>query len=309
MTYTHPDAAGSKFNADAEGMLLIHYDETHFGHDHRAAGNIKGGITGPTVRIEPKGINAYQVKNTAMRIFSTNERAALPISLDARRFLVLDPSREHKNDLKYYEPLRKILDDDNGELAAFVHDALTADLTAFELERRNPYKTEARAKLTEETASVEDNYLLELLQRGGPLSGMRWDMRPWKQHAPNLDNPWWTGDILVMRASIHHDYVAYVQANYRGARVRYAAELYDKIQEVLGWSLFRSLQARIPGGRDSFRFVGPLAECRSAYDKHAGAAHDWSNITSTPAANTNIPPDWYVGSDGKLYNANDEEAV
>jgi Family of unknown function (DUF5906) len=303
VTYTDPDAATAKFNADAEGKQLIHYDETHFGHDHRAAGRLKGGITGKTVRVEPKGINAYHVKNTALRIYSSNEAAAVPISLDARRFLVLDLSSEHQNDLEYYKALREALDD--GELAAFVGDALAADLKTFELDRRTPYKTEARARLAEATASTEDAYLLELLHRGRGIGGVGWDARPWKQGAPDLSNPWWTGDILVARDAVHDDYVGYVQANYRGVRVRNAAELHDKIQKVLGKTLFKWLQARIPGDRASFRLIGPLAECRAAYDRHTGATHDWSDIASSGAANTNTPPgcSWV---NGVLYNDNHE---
>ena len=70
------------------------------------------------------------------------------------------------------------------------------------------------------------------------------------------------------------------RANYRGAKVRNAAELYGKINRVLGTSLFRSHQKRASGDRDWFRFLGSLTECRAAYDKHTGTAHDWDNAAS-----------------------------
>ena len=311
VTYIDPDAATSNFNADAEGKLLIYYDECHFGHDHRASGKLKGSITENNIRIEHKGINAYHVRNTALRVYSSNEIAALPLGLDDRRFLVLDVSHERQNDNEYYKSLREALA--NGELAAFVDDALAADLKAFDLDRLVPYKTKARAKLAEATASTEDVYLLELLEQGGPVGGMGWTAQPWKQHAPDLKNPWRTGDILLPRNAVHQDYVHFVQANYRGAKVRPAAELYGKINRVLGTSLFRSQQTRVPGDRDRFRFLGSLAECRAAYDKHTGAARDWGEATSAPPSNgggaAKAPPGCHFGADGVLYDASGEEVV
>ena len=311
VTFTDADAAASKFNADIEGKQLIHYDECHFGHDHRAAGKLKGSITGGKIRIEHKGINAYHVRNTALRVYSSNEIAALPINLDDRRFLVLDISHERQNDRGYYKSLREALND--GELAAFIHDALDADLKAFDLDRRAPYKTEARAKLAAATASTEDDYLLELLYQGGPVGGMDWAAQPWKQHAPDLKNLWRTGDILLPRNAVHQDYVRFVQGNYRGAKVRPAAELYGKVNRVLGTSLFRSHLKRIPGDRARFRFLGSLTECRAAYDKHTGSAHDWDEAASAPSGSgggaAKPPPGCHFGPDGVLYDANGEEVI
>jgi hypothetical protein len=213
--------------------------------------------------------------------------------------------------------LRQALDD--GELAAFVHEALAADLTAFD--RRAPYKTEARAKLAEATASTEDAYLLALLEHGGSVGdAMGWAAQPWKQHRPNRNNPWRTGDILLPRNAIHQDYVRWVQNNYRGAKVRNDAELYGKINRVIGTGLFRSHQMRIPGGgHDRFRFLGSLTECRAAYDKHTGTPHDWDDATSAtpvkavntspPAKTVDIPPGCYRGADGVIYDANHEAVI
>jgi hypothetical protein len=305
VTYIDPDAAASKFNADIEGKQLIHYDESHFGHDHRASGKIKGDITGDTIRIEHKGINAYHVRNTALRVYSSNEIAALPIDPDDRRFLVLDLSHARQNDNEYYKTLRKALAD--GELAAFVHDALDADLKTFDLDRRVPYKTKARAKLAEATASTEDAYLLELLEQGRPIGNpMGWGAQPFKQGTPDPTHPWRTGDILLPRDAVHQDYVCWVQNRYRGAKVRNAAELYGKINRVLGTSLFRAHRVRVPGNRSYLRLLASLTECRAAYDKHTGVSRDWDDFG---APSGSIPPGCYFGPDGVLYDANDEEVV
>ena len=217
------------------------------------------------------------MKNSALRIYSSNEIAALPIDPDDRRFLVLDVSHARQNDREYYKALREAVA--AGELAAFVHEALAADLRTFDLDRLAPYKTEARAKLAEATASTEDDYLLELLDQGRPVGDpLGWAAQPWKQHAPDQNNPWRTGDILLPRNAVHQDYIRFVQNRYRGAKVRNVTELYGKINRVLGTTLFRSHQARASGDRDRFRFLGSLAECRAAYDKHTGFPRDWTEF-------------------------------
>ena len=61
--------------------------------------------------------------------------------------------------------------------------------------------------------------------------------------------------------------------------------------------------------RDYFRFIGSLAECRAAYDKYTGHAHEWSDIEATPSG-SNVPPGCYVGLDGVLREtATDEEII
>jgi hypothetical protein len=317
--YSAADAAASKFNADAEGKLLLFFDECHFGHDHHAKGKLKGDITGRTQRIEHKGLNAYHVKNTPLRVYSSNAIAALPLDHDDRRFLVLEVSAKHTNDVAYYAALWKALD--GGELAAFVHDALAADLTAFHQDRRFPYRTEARTKLAAATASPEDDYLLALLEHGGPVADpMRWDARPHKQNAPDPKNPWLTGDILLSRYAIHLDYVQFVQNKHRGAKMRNAAELYAKIGRALGVHLFRSEQARLSGtrNREQMRFVGSLKECRRAYDAHGGAKQKWDDAPTSPPLKPPVVPGvklkplgngLYRGSDGLIYDAKGREAI
>jgi hypothetical protein len=314
--YSAADAATSKFNADAEGKLLLFFDECHFGHDHHAKGKLKGDITGRTQRIEHKGLNAYHVKNTPLRVYSSNAIAALPLDHDDRRFLVLEVSARHTNDVAYYAALWKALD--GGELAAFVHDALATDLTAFDLDRRVAYRTEARTKLAAATASPEDDYLLALLERGGPVEPTGWNARPYKQNTHYSKNPWLSGDILLPRGAIHLDYVRFVQNNHRAAKTRNAAELYAKIGRVLGVRLFRSEQVRLPGTarREQMRFVGSLKECRDAYDAHGGTKHEWDDIPTSPRLKPPVRPKLkplgnglYRGNDGLIYDAKGREAI
>jgi hypothetical protein len=101
--------------------------------------------------------------------------------------LALAVSDIHAKDVAYFAKLMAAIEGD--ELAAFVHDALSADLSKFESVRREPPKTKARARLAAATARPEEEYLAELLDHGHPLA--RWcgatrpcDWRPRHDPAP-----------------------------------------------------------------------------------------------------------------------------
>ena len=105
-TYIDADAAAAKFNADAEASNCS-TTTSATSATITAQGQAQGRHHRNKIRIEHKGINAYHVKNTALRIYSSNEIAALPIDLDDRRFLVLDVSHARQNDSEYYTALRQ----------------------------------------------------------------------------------------------------------------------------------------------------------------------------------------------------------
>jgi hypothetical protein len=329
--YGKPSAAGGRFNVTAENRLVLFYDESFFGYDKQVKGTLKGDVTDPDLEIEPKGVDVYTIKNIALRIYASNEGVALPIDLDDRRFLVLDVSNAHQGDIPYFTALNAAIDGD--EMAAFVFDALAANLTAFEAVRRTPYKTAARAELAAAGASPEHEYLFTLLERGRPVTiGIEWDgVRPCRQQRADPKNPWRTGAILVPSDAIPADYTRFMHQQHRGLNVRNPADIYTSIRQVLGHALFRSEQVRVPGTpyrRERLRFLGSLDDCRAAYDKHTGHAHEWDSVTppphraavrrpgkhrsaAPPQAVAQTPPRsvHHVGGDGRLYDKNGRELI
>ena len=130
MHHTSPQAAQSGRNDELENRAIVFFDECFFGHDLKSKGRVKSLITSPTIEVEPKFVGQYEAKNSLMVVFSSNETAALPIDEDDRRILVLEVARTHAKDRSWFQALRDALDAD--ELAAFVCDALDADLSGFD---------------------------------------------------------------------------------------------------------------------------------------------------------------------------------
>lgn len=84
------------FNTAVGSKLLVVFDEATFSGDHEQSDFMKKLVTEPFVRIEPKGIDAYEVANYARCfITSNNMESSTPADIGARRWLII----ECKNDL------------------------------------------------------------------------------------------------------------------------------------------------------------------------------------------------------------------
>ena len=97
----------------------------------------------------------------------------MPLDHDDRRKLVLDVATSKKGDHAYFDDLTQALQE--GELSAFLYDALREDLTGFN--RRNVYKTRARTEVADTTASLETSFLVHVLEQG-VLPGEQWTPKP-----------------------------------------------------------------------------------------------------------------------------------
>jgi hypothetical protein len=269
--FDDPEKAASHFNAELEGKMLVFYDECFFGYDAKIKGRIKSLVTSSTLMIERKGIDKYPAKNSLMVVFASNETASLPLDSDDRRVLVLNVSDAHAEDHAYFADLDAALD--GGELAAFTHDALHADLTGFN--HRALHRTEARSELAAATASPEAEFVKQFLEAGRLPGGDLW---PHGQHNPDTANPWATGEVAFDSEALHDQYLAFMDRRHKGKTRRNRAALLGEFQGALGDTLLRSKQMKIPGGggkRVSRYVIASLADCRTAYDKRHGRALEW----------------------------------
>lgn len=84
------------FNAAIANKLLVVFDEATFAGDRQQSDFMKKLVTEPRIRVEPKGIDAYEVENfTRVLITSNNMTSAVPAGIGARRWLII----ECKNDV------------------------------------------------------------------------------------------------------------------------------------------------------------------------------------------------------------------
>ncbi len=118
-----------KFNANLEQCIFVLANELSFAGDHKTARRLKAFITDPWLRIEPKGIEAYQVRNITNTMLTSNASWAVPAGTDARRFFVLDVSTAKLGNTSYFDAL--YYEASHGGLEAFLAVLLSRDLSAF----------------------------------------------------------------------------------------------------------------------------------------------------------------------------------
>jgi hypothetical protein len=262
------------------------FDEVTFGHDLKASGILKSLDTEKTFRVNPKFVSAYHAPNRALKIYASNNPAALPIDHDDRRKLILDVSTARKEDTAYFEGLRAAFA--GGELAAFLHDALQADLKGFD--RRKVYKTGARSDLADMTASPEMAFVVLMLDNGS-LSGGEWVRKPGTSGWMAANGERWPfEEVAVPPGALYNDYLNWI-ASQRGERSRSQAELYRQFKKALGdrFTKERIRKPDDPAKREwRYRFA-PLDECRAGFDDHCGRRREWAEPASASLSGQRFP--------------------
>lgn len=129
-----PEHIYGQFNAHIAKSIMLHAEEGFWAGDKKHESAIKNLITDPRARIEPKGIDSFEVDSFLRLFMSSNERWVVPASFDERRFLVLDVSSRYMQDFAYFTALYKEMTE--GGPAALLAYLLARDIEGFD--PRNP---------------------------------------------------------------------------------------------------------------------------------------------------------------------------
>jgi 5S rRNA maturation endonuclease (ribonuclease M5) len=119
---TNPVHLVHRFNSHLKDCLLCFVDEGIWAGDKTAEGVLKGMITEKHIVCEPKGKDAFLVKNHIHLIIASNSEWIVPAGFDERRFLVLDVSNKRKQDHEYFGAIFGQMD--HGGREAMLYDLL-----------------------------------------------------------------------------------------------------------------------------------------------------------------------------------------
>lgn len=152
------DAIEDKFNSDwGDSKLLIKAEEiVSRAEMWHVKNKLKNLVTGDTIRINPKGLVAYNQKNHLNIVYLSNENQPLPLENDDRRHLVIYTPPALSED--FYDELNEELD--SGGVEAFYYDLLHRDLTGFHPKKRPPM-TQAKRNLISLSATSELRFCQE----------------------------------------------------------------------------------------------------------------------------------------------------
>ncbi len=164
---TSPDQfVTARFNRHMQECVFFFADECYWAGDRAHEGKLKGLITEPSFRVEPKGVDSYEVDNAMHILISSNNRWVVPAGSDARRFVASDVSPVRRGDLNYFEAL--LHEQANGGLEGMLHDLVTLDLCGWH--PRQIVDSSALRDQKERSLQPDSEWTLEIVERGDVLA-------------------------------------------------------------------------------------------------------------------------------------------
>lgn len=150
------------FNAHQKYAVLINANEALWGGNRKEIGAVKAMVTEKLCMIEEKGKDLIVLPNFKHLILMSNEDWPVHLDKDDRRFLVLQVSEDHKEDLPYFKAIHDELN--NGGYEALLYELQHVNLEGFTTWTL-PQNDEAFEVKLQSAASTE-KYIYEVLQVG-----------------------------------------------------------------------------------------------------------------------------------------------
>jgi hypothetical protein len=233
------------FNAHFQDCALLFADEAFWPGHKAAEGSIKRLITEPTLLIEPKGVNAYEVENCIHLIMATNEKWVVPAGEDERRYAVFKVCELYKQSKDYFRAL--FAEMEAGGSAAMMHDLLAYDLKGWHPRDGVP-QTDALHEQKLLSLSPERQWWFNFIKLG--------------ELPPNSD--------VERLLAIGSDLYDHMRKTVPALKVKSDHFLSDTLKEG---GCDRDHDYRIGKSR-AWQFP-PLAEARKKWDKEMGGATKW----------------------------------
>ena len=151
------------FNRHLEHCILLQNEESSYSGDIQGRGTIRNLITGETVTIERKGIDAIEVENFVRILTTTNNTRGIDVVEGERRHFVLEVNDHHKQDRVHFSPIVAQMKSEEG-LAAFMYELSTLDYSKIDL--GTAPKTEALADQWLSNAPSDLAWTYQILMEG-----------------------------------------------------------------------------------------------------------------------------------------------
>lgn len=234
------------FNAHLRDKCVLVADEAFYAGDRRHQGQLKTLITGDTLQIEAKGVDAVTVRNLLHVIIISNDPHIVDATDDERRYLVMRCGREKIQNTTYFAAIVNQLEH-GGYEALHYHLLHEVDLTGFEV-RSAPHTAELYEQMAYSLRSV-DNAWFECLYNGAIPACVNDD-----------GTAWLSGTVFAEWAK--------KQSNTRWHRISSRAvamllgETVKGHQSGMGWQ-----QKQREEARHRFWDVPTLSQCRELWSK------------------------------------------
>lgn len=156
-----------QFNWHFRDKLFMIAEEGLFAGNSREDSILKELITGSSLLMEPKGIDAFQMENYLRIVIISNEEWVVNASSDERRYFVTEASSKYKDNIAYFKSIIEQME--SGGKEAMMYDLLHFEPTAAEgwdILRRPP-KTEALSQQVTQSTPVWEKFFINLIENMG----------------------------------------------------------------------------------------------------------------------------------------------
>ncbi|MCA2012903.1 DUF5906 domain-containing protein [Cereibacter sphaeroides] len=254
-----PEHLTGRFNAHLENGLLLHLEEGFWAGDKAGGGVLKNLITCPTLQIERKGIDPYEIEHFARLLITSNEDWVVPATPGERRYFVLDVSPARAKDTAYFDAIWN--EHATGGAGALLHLLQNYDLSGFDV--RNPPETAGLTRQKVEGLRNVEAFWFECLSEGGLSTDEFTD-----------DQPNWEHDaITISRSTLRLKYESWLERRRWNGNALSAGQFGEKLRAMCGG--LRDQRVRVSGGRERQYLVPPLPECRKAFAAFIGGEMEW----------------------------------
>lgn len=263
---TRMEQLTGRFNGHLKDSLLICANEAVWGGDKQGEGTLKALITDPVTPIELKGKDIINVRNYKRLIVTTNERWAVPMGMDDRRFLVLEASDEYKEDKRYFRALTQQMTDGGRE--ALLYDLMHENLDGFDV--RTAPRSDHSFDIKLRGADPIVRWWFERLHEGATITNLE----------PRQNDDQW--NVTPSKTMLYKDFLTFCDTHkgWKLDKPIFGKEFRKMlpgatVSETRRYMPQNELEEALDGpqnrGRAHCYKLPTLAECRSAFEAFAKA--------------------------------------
>lgn len=149
------------FNAHLLNAIYVFADEAVWSGDKAGLGNLKRLITEPTLFIEQKGVDPFEMPNRTKLVIASNDHIPMSATRDERRVFALSLNNERQRDFVYFETLMEAMR--QGGYGAFLYHLVHERKPSRADIMYNPPDTD---ELDELKGLSEDDWIIHLRDHG-----------------------------------------------------------------------------------------------------------------------------------------------
>lgn len=243
-----------RFNYRISGKLLVQGEEVRGTASN--LGRIKTLVTASTLRIEKKGVDAYDVENLTHLLLTSNDAWVVHTERGDRRFMFFDSSPDRANDLEYFGAIMHQMEKDGG-VAGLLHFLLEDVVVDWDRIAR-PLATEAVRDQQIASLSADQRWLHDLFGAGA-LPGDE------------------KGEGFVWRDDLYAEHESFMKSRATGHRV--SRETLGTLLRGGGYLADGNRKTRPGYDRQYYYVLQPLAECRALFARGLAKPPEWEEAT------------------------------